>query len=80
MNIPVKIEIGCMVFVVLSYIDEDKSINVVEKWCKVIDIFTDSIKIEETPFRILLHRIEFFTFGGIILPNPDFNFLKIIEI
>lgn len=79
MNIPVEIEIGCMVFVVLSHINDDQLREVVEKWCKVIDVYNDSVKIEEMSFRIPLYAIEYFTFGNVKIPNPDFNFQKILK-
>ena len=79
MYIPVKIEIGCMVHVVLILKKSNEYINTIEKWCIVKEIFDNTVRIDDTLDKLPLFAIELFTFGGVIIPNLEFDLNKVIK-
>lgn len=81
-RIPVEIEVGSMVLVVL--IDDVKNnnhYNLSGKWCEVIKFVKDKIQVSllTHKFYIKLYNIDKFVFGGIIMDNPDFDIKRIIK-
>lgn len=78
MHIPVNIEVGCMALVILPL--KRHNTDVIGKWCKVIEVFDNSIRIKEAIFKVPIYAIEFFTFGSIGIPNPEFNLEQVLKI
>jgi len=79
MHIPVKIEIECMVHVILIVKKNKDYINTIEKWCVVKEIFNNAVRVDDTLNKIPLFAIELFTFGGVVIPNPEFDLNKVLK-
>ena len=81
MYIPLKIEIGCMVYVIIPSKVNNKHFKTFEKWCEVTNIFLNDVGVfEDNSHHIIpLYLIKFFTFGGIVIINPDFDIGKALK-
>jgi len=80
-HIPVEIEIGSMVLVVLNKNVNKSYIDLIGRWCEVVKIKNNKIQVTllNRKFYVGLYNIEEFTFGDVIIQNPDFNINKVIK-
>jgi len=80
-HIPVEIEVGSLVLVVLIDNVKNNNYNLAGKWCEVIKIVGTKVQVTllKRKFYVESYNIDKFIFGGLVMENPDFDIKKIIK-
>ena len=80
-HIPVEIEVGSMVHVVLLEDVKKTHVNVIGRWCEVIKINSDILEVEyrNKKFIVGLYAIELFIFGGLAIQNKEFDIKRVLK-
>jgi len=80
-HIPVEIEVGSMVHVVLLEDVKKTHVNVIGRWCEVIKINGDILKVKyrNKEFVVGLYAIELFVFGGLPIQNREFDIQRVLK-